>query len=111
MAGNCQHVFARWICEVLRSLCVDLRGFCVDLYSFCGENCGATGCKFLILFEGPTAAQFLRGFWKEPIYRASGGEGLAGVERHAGDGDVAVPHDAETFLSYASYLEFCAGSP
>jgi len=46
---------------------VDLRRFCVDLYSFCGENCAATGCKLLILFEGVAAAQFVRAFWKKNL--------------------------------------------
>ena len=32
------------------------------LYSFCAENCGATGCKLLILLEGVAAAQFLCAF-------------------------------------------------
>jgi hypothetical protein len=54
--------------------------------------------RFCVVFEG------------KDFPGGSGGEGLAKVEGRGGDGDVAVLHDPEPFLSYQSYLEFCAGA-
>ena len=85
-------------------------GFCAVsawiLCGFCTVSVRKTGCKLLILFEGATAAHFLRDFYSIARF-VNGGEGLAHLECRSG---VVADHDTEPFLSYYVLFRFCTGS-